>query len=283
MVTLDSLAPEDVSQKDTSLSLRIRLLVEKKLLPRTISFLRRFRPSLAPRVFVLTPDLIVKYGSYSILSEARALEFVAKNTIVPLPRVVRTYRCLDGDCYILMKRCPGVPLSTVIHTMSEEEKKRILLQLRTYMDELRSLKPDRAGVVGSTDFGPLNDLRLVTGPCGPFGNVIAFHRGISGGFESPTGHDEFDKMSAEQDSRSYSINFTHGDLSLGHIYCHNGRITGIIDWESAGWFPDYWEYVMTWDSFWQTQRFRDDIASFLDPFPRELETEQTRRRLFGII
>lgn len=22
-----------------------------------------------------------------------------------------------------------------------------------------------------------------------------------------------------------------------------GRITGIVDWEEAGWYPEYWEYV----------------------------------------
>ncbi|KAM5466014.1 hypothetical protein MauCBS54593_006264 [Microsporum audouinii] len=272
----------DAIHEPLTLPLRIRFLVEKNLLHRGISLLRRFRPGLAPRVFNLTSNLIIKYGSYNILAEAQAIEFVTKNTTVPLPRIVRIYKCLDGTCYILMKRCPGTPISKVINTMSIEEKQNLFIQLRGYIDELRSLR-SRKAVVGSTDYGPLDDLRLLTGRCGPFKSVTAFHRGISGGFKSPTGHSECDKMIAEQDSREYSIKFTHGDLSLRHIYCLKGRITGIIDWETAGWFPDYWEYVMTWDSFWETPAFRDDIAIFLDPFPRELETERTRRRLFGII
>jgi len=34
-----------------------------------------------------------------------------------------------------------------------------------------------------------------------------------------------------------------------------GRITGIIDWEYAGWYPEYWEYAKAyfggdWKSNW---------------------------------
>jgi hypothetical protein len=36
----------------------------------------------------------------------------------------------------------------------------------------------------------------------------------------------------------------------------SGHITGIIDWELAGWYPDYWEYANimkpTTEENWQT-------------------------------
>lgn len=37
--------------------------------------------------------------------------------------------------------------------------------------------------------------------------------------------------------------FTHGDLSPRNIIVLNDKIVGIVDWEEAGWFPEYWEYV----------------------------------------
>ncbi|KAL7628852.1 hypothetical protein AAE478_000367 [Parahypoxylon ruwenzoriense] len=37
--------------------------------------------------------------------------------------------------------------------------------------------------------------------------------------------------------------FTHGDLAPRNIMVQESRITGIIDWENSGWFPDYWEYA----------------------------------------
>ncbi|KAG7129493.1 hypothetical protein HYQ46_010110 [Verticillium longisporum] len=45
---------------------------------------------------------------------------------------------------------------------------------------------------------------------------------------------------------SGNIYFTHGDLTLGNIIVSgvagSRRIDGIIDWEQAGWYPEYWEY-----------------------------------------
>lgn len=39
---------------------------------------------------------------------------------------------------------------------------------------------------------------------------------------------------------------THGDLTLGNLIISDGpgprRIAAIIDWEQAGWYPEYWEY-----------------------------------------
>lgn len=37
--------------------------------------------------------------------------------------------------------------------------------------------------------------------------------------------------------------FTHGDLTNVNILVDNGNVTGIIDWEAAGYFPVWWEYV----------------------------------------
>ena len=41
----------------------------------------------------------------------------------------------------------------------------------------------------------------------------------------------------------HEIVFTHGDLNMRSILMKNGRISGIVDWENAGWFPGYWEYT----------------------------------------
>lgn len=36
---------------------------------------------------------------------------------------------------------------------------------------------------------------------------------------------------------------SHGDLNAGNIIVDNGKLTGIRDWEYAGYFPVWWEYV----------------------------------------
>jgi thiamine kinase-like enzyme len=38
--------------------------------------------------------------------------------------------------------------------------------------------------------------------------------------------------------------FTHGDITPRNILIDEyDRITGIVDWEFVGWYPDYWEYA----------------------------------------
>ena len=51
--------------------------------------------------------------------------------------------------------------------------------------------------------------------------------------------------------------FTHADIAPRNIMVdQTHHITGILDWEAAGWYPDYWEYINIWkpsnDYDWQT-------------------------------
>lgn len=44
-----------------------------------------------------------------------------------------------------------------------------------------------------------------------------------------------------------NIYFSHGDFHFGNIMVsqHPGKpvvVTGVIDWEEAGWYPSYWEF-----------------------------------------
>ncbi|CCE34744.1 uncharacterized protein CPUR_08680 [Claviceps purpurea 20.1] len=44
-------------------------------------------------------------------------------------------------------------------------------------------------------------------------------------------------------SSGHEIVFTHGDLNMRNIMMHNGRLSGFIDRETCGWYPDYWDYT----------------------------------------
>ncbi|KZO94122.1 hypothetical protein CALVIDRAFT_539173, partial [Calocera viscosa TUFC12733] len=42
--------------------------------------------------------------------------------------------------------------------------------------------------------------------------------------------------------------FSHGGLSPDNIMICDGRLSVLIDWETAGWMPPYWDYVCArWD------------------------------------
>ncbi|OAA62213.1 Protein kinase-like domain protein [Cordyceps fumosorosea ARSEF 2679] len=42
---------------------------------------------------------------------------------------------------------------------------------------------------------------------------------------------------------SHKFVFSHGDLAPRNIMVHDNHIVALIDWEAAGWYPEYWEYV----------------------------------------
>lgn len=45
------------------------------------------------------------------------------------------------------------------------------------------------------------------------------------------------------DSLAHDIVFTHGDFKSRNILVYQGHVSGFIDWESAGWYPSYWEFT----------------------------------------
>jgi thiamine kinase-like enzyme len=75
--------------------------------------------------------------------------------------------------------------------------------------------------------------------------------------------------------------FTHGDLSSLNVLASGDKITGIVDWETAGWYPSYWEYSTAWNVNLQNEFWRDEVDKFLEHMPEELEMEKLRLQYFG--
>lgn len=69
---------------------------------------------------------------------------------------------------------------------------------------------------------------------------------------------------------NYDVVFTHGDLKGVNIIVKGARIEAIIDWEYAGYYPEYLEFVSAlraaqWDCPY--------YAPLLDIFPRRYDAE----------
>jgi thiamine kinase-like enzyme len=71
------------------------------------------------------------------------------------------------------------------------------------------------------------------------------------------------------------VYFTHGDLTLGNIMVAGDPgskdIVGIIDWEQAGWYPEYWEYCkllygVEYSHEWRAEGWAEQVMA---AFPEE--------------
>ena len=60
--------------------------------------------------------------------------------------------------------------------------------------------------------------------------------------------------------------FTHGDLRLANIMVHNGSVSGIVDWEQGGWYPEHWEFCRALH-IWQWQHdWTDYMLQVFQPY-----------------
>ncbi|RAK96310.1 kinase-like protein [Aspergillus ibericus CBS 121593] len=247
-----------------------------------IAILRRIRP-LRGTVLMLTDRLCVKYGEHIDLTEAATMRFIAQNTSIPVPKVhcAFTHR---GCSYIVMERIQGDMIGVGWVYRSEESKTKLLTQLKKMVQEIRELRPPEGVGVSSVNGGSLFDCRLPRGCLrfGPFLSIQHFHRYLREDMELDPGLDSDLQNMMKQHDRNWPIVFTHGDLSSLNILVRGEDIVAIIDWETAGWYPSYWEYTTACQVNPQNSFWINEIDKFLTPMPDELEMERTRQKYFGI-
>ncbi|KND86429.1 hypothetical protein TOPH_08912 [Tolypocladium ophioglossoides CBS 100239] len=239
------------------------------------------------RVVFAFPRLCIKSTGFTTLAEAQAMRFVSQNTTIPVPHVHCAFK-LKGRVYIVMERIEGRDLSIGWVQRSEESKARILNQLKFIMEELRSIPPPEDVGIANVSGGPIYDQRLPKKSAwGPFSSIREFHTELRNGIPaSDVNGDEtvapgLNKLIAFHEQEWPRPVFTHGDLSSLNVLAQGDKITGIIDWETAGWMPPYWEYTSAWHVNPQNMFWQQEVDKFLTPLPYELEMEIIRRKYFG--
>ena len=69
------------------------------------------------------------------------------------------------------------------------------------------------------------------------------------------------------DGPGVPIHLTHGDLLPKNILVNGSTITAIIDWETAGFYPEFWEYCRMHDPGFMTLRWAH-VLERVFPGPR---------------
>ncbi|KAE8139752.1 hypothetical protein BDV38DRAFT_291033 [Aspergillus pseudotamarii] len=232
-----------------------------------VKFLKHCRPCHG-NVLMLTDRLCVKYGRRVHLSEASTMRFISRHTSIQVPKSFMIKGDIIGNGWI---------------HRNKESKAKLLSQLAKMVAELRELQPPDDIGVALVDGGALFDC-CVPGHSldfGPFNTVQDFHRHLRMGMEFNPGLDPQIQDLINQQSKTWPLVFTHGDLSSLNILIRGDDIVDIVDWETAGWYPSYWEYTCAQQVNPQNSFWINEIDKFLQPMPQELRMERIRQEHFG--
>lgn len=203
-------------------------------------------------------------------NEAETLRLVEQYTSVSAPLWVDDYQ--ETHPVLIMTAVPGQTLEAVFHRLSYSEREQLSKDLKSVLSQLRCIPNQTPYVFGNSHGGPLNDHRFPSGTCGPFRLISEFNAFLVHPYVR---NETKDKISAVH-ARPYRSFFTHADLHPSNILIDRGRLSGIVDWECAGFYPEYWEYTKL---MYGAERFqgiqhvmRNAFAE--DRYEEELEAER---------
>ncbi|KAL7790756.1 kinase-like protein [Trichoderma ceciliae] len=210
----------------------------------------------------ISDTMVQKSGSNLRDHEARTMQFIAANTTIPVPTVHEVDQEDGRVTSIVMDYVPGKSLDEAWGDLTPEQKLSTARQLRGYVSQLRSLKGD---YIGALDGGKAVIGRRVTLECGPFASERLFNgfllEDIVGTAPKLMRH-----YARHSLSDNHEIVFTHGDFAPRNILVdEEGRVTAILDWEEAGWYPEYWEYIKAFEHLQPMLDWPDYLARILPP------------------
>jgi hypothetical protein len=219
--------------------------------------------------------LAVKYGSPDDvrLEEAQSMRAIRQafpHNDVPVPEVFG-WRKQERRTFIYMSLIGGPTLRQVWSSLTDADKESICCELSRIVTALRRVSQgssDRfigkslrylhsyavwdstlSSLSGSVNGGTVQDRFFkLDYEEGPFLSIKSFNDWLlAAATRRRPGPDEvIDGPYRDLLPDTGDIYFTHGDLTLGNIIVSgipgSQRIVGIVDWEQAGWYPEYWEY-----------------------------------------
>ncbi|KAL5342733.1 hypothetical protein BJX70DRAFT_409707 [Aspergillus crustosus] len=137
-----------------------------------------------------------------------------------------------------MTRLPGFDLSNSRDLFEPVREGPWVEELRMCVDSMRQWTPPDERRI-RPHHGPHSQTQK------PFYEHL-FGPTSSHALESKEKFDENVEIASRLRQRSHRIVFSHGDFRAHNIMVDDDEhLSGFLDWETAGWYPEYWEYTTT--------------------------------------
>lgn len=200
-----------------------------------------------------------------LANEHNALHIVQRNTRIPCPRAIDLVASGESKrSYLLTTTVPGITLAQALQLLSDQDLIGIAAELTDYAYQIREIqRPKESSFLISNTLGSAcRDPRIRDcTPIGPFADEAAFSQNLL--------------FSDDPSRRGHDSVFTHADLNPRNILVDRvvtagvarWRITGIVDWETAGYYPEYWEFTKSmFESFRWPRRYNGMVVSVFREF-----------------
>jgi aminoglycoside phosphotransferase (APT) family kinase protein len=224
-------------------------------------------------VYKVDATTVVKTGDSVRLAEAEAMRLVREKTTIPVPEIYNSYidPATKHAC-IVMEFIQGECLSAVWDQYDDQQKEHIVKHLHDIFAQLRNIK---GTFIGSVDESACEDplFEEDIGAYGPYNDEASFNQGIVTALKNTLESGWVDTVCDMVGALTgHEFILTHGDISPRNILVQNGKVVAVLDWEMAGYYPKYWEYVKAlyrpaWESGWIKDRA---VNKVLQPYLIEL-------------
>lgn len=201
-------------------------------------------------------------------SETICLKFLQDNSTIPVPTIIKDW-VDNGRYFKLQERIKGETLEDVWPTLTIPERTQIADETAQYLVQLRKFQSPRIESFGGQ---PIPSNYLFSSKSerfhGPFDSDDALYNDLI--------HDSnLSDLSGlrEHVPRCAPYTLTNGDLNISNIIVRSGHVAAIIDWETAGYLPIWWEWVRAGighgkdDTVWKGM-----LRERMEQFPKEEES-----------
>lgn len=164
------------------------------------------------------------------------VDYLRKTTNIPVPKIILSW-VDDQNEYMFMERVPGTTLARIWEDISPEVQERYMKEIVGYLDQLRKLTAPGPSTV---DGKPLRDTIFNNGDIPDFKEEF---------FRYFIGSEALREECLRCFPAMEPFTFTHIGLHPSKIMVNDGHITGILGWESAGYYPVWWQCMETERAF----------------------------------
>ncbi|GAA5929140.1 hypothetical protein JCM10213_004994 [Rhodosporidiobolus nylandii] len=187
-------------------------------------------------------EMYVKGGKDVDVSEAQMTKLARKKTRLPIPKVYHVEQ--EGDStFIYLEALPGRNLTTALKWLSPPQEQRLQKEIERAVKRLHRVKGPAGSRVGAPTSHPLSALFAERVVAPSLHSAADFHNYLRDLYLShnPARAEEYDREIGSRFDDAAALVLVHGDLHPHNILVQDGRLSGIIDFGRAGWYPEWVE------------------------------------------